>query len=147
MNYKVGQVLYLCNEENMKIIPIQIIEEITRTTIEGKEKNYIATFPDRKKTKINISSIQEQLFSDIKQIKNHMIQNATNAIIRMSNAAQELEKIAFDLNPENVKEKENHVNLNESYVQAGNKDDIITVDLGDGTKAKMKTSNLEKVKI
>ena len=44
MNYKVGQVLYLCNEENMKIIPIQIIEEITRTNFEFQS----SSFPDYK---------------------------------------------------------------------------------------------------
>ena len=139
MEYNVGQILYLCNEEKMKIIPLQVVEEIIRTTIKGTEKSYILAFPDTKKTKVNISSFKEGLFSDIDTIKDHMIKNATNAIVRMADAALELENIAFS---DNVVKKEIK---KKKDVQAGNSNDMIMVDLGDGTKAKINSSTLEKV--
>lgn len=139
MEYKVGQILYLCNEEKMKIIPLQVIEEIIRTTINGTEKSYILMFPDSKKTKVNISSFKSGLFEDIDAVKNHMIQNATSAITKMALTAEELKKDAFGISEEkDISKKQNNV-------QVDNNSNIITVDLGDGTKAKINSSNLEKV--
>lgn len=140
MNYKVGQVLYLCNEESMKIIPLQIIEEVVRTTINGTEKNYILLFPDNKKTKIDLNKIKGKVFESIEQIQSHMIQNATEAINRMAKTAEILKEKAFDV----VEDKKN-VPQKEIGVQVEANDDIIMVDLGNGTKAKMNTSSLEKV--
>ena len=143
MNYKVGQVLYLCNEEKMKIIPLRVVEEIIRTTIEGKEKSYILIFPDSKRTKVNLKSIKGKVFDNIEQIKNHMIKNATDAINRMAITAEELQTMAFPRDQvETEVEKVHQIN---NDVQVENKDDIITVDLGGGVKAKMNTNSLEKV--
>lgn len=141
MNYEVGQILYLCNEEKMKIIPLQVVEEIIRTTIKGKEKSYILIFPDSKKTKVNFKSIKGKIFDDINQIKSHMISNATDAINRMAITAEELQLLAFNTTP---KEEKNVHQINND-VQVENKDDIIMVDLGDGVKAKINTNSLEKV--
>ena len=142
MNYQVGQVLYMCDENRMKIIPLQVVEEITRTTLEnGKEKNYIVMFPDSKKTKIDLNNITHQIFQDIDKIESTMIKNASDAIKKMRKAAELLSKEAFLI--EEKKEKNN--NQNEAQVQVETNDDIIMVDLGNGTKAKMNTSSLEKV--
>ena len=50
MEYKVGQILYLSNEKSLKVIPVQIVEEVIRTTMAGKEKTYMVQFPDKNKT-------------------------------------------------------------------------------------------------
>ena len=142
MNYKVGQVLYLCNEESMKIIPLQIIEEIIRTTIDGTEKNYILLFPDNKRTKIDLDKIKGKVFESIEQIQTHMIKNATDAINRMAKTAEILKEKAFNVN---VVEDKKNLPQKEIGVQVEANDDIIMVDLGNGTKAKMNTSSLEKV--
>jgi len=39
--YQVGQILFLIGDSN-KVIPIQVVEEVIRTTLAGKEKTYIA---------------------------------------------------------------------------------------------------------
>lgn len=140
MEYHVGQILYLCNEEKMKIIPIQIVEEVIRTTLSGKEKNYIGMLPDKKKTKINVTDIQGSLYDSLNDVKSHMIKNATEAINRMGEMASMLEKEAFEIEKAIKK-----IDQKENSVQADVNDDIITVDLGNGVKAKMNTSILDKV--
>ena len=42
-NYRVGQILFLIADTS-KVLPIQVIEEVIRTTLEGKEKTYIIRF-------------------------------------------------------------------------------------------------------
>tara|TARA_B100000674_G_C37737850_1_gene867482 strand:- start:62 stop:499 length:438 start_codon:yes stop_codon:yes gene_type:complete len=142
MDYQVGQILYMCDENKMKIIPLQVVEEITRTSLDnGKEKNYIVMFPDSKKTKINLNNITHKIFQDIDEVEKTMIKNASEAIKKMRNAAELLSQKEFKV-PENTDKTQNQ---NEKRVQVETNNDIITVDLGDGTKAKMNTSLLEKV--
>jgi hypothetical protein len=121
----------------MKIIPLQIIEEVIRTTIDGKEKNYILLFPDNKRTRINLNKIKGKVFDDIDSIQTHMINNATDAINRMASAAVELESIAF-----NLEKKQSPI---KKGVQVETNDDIIMVDLGNGLKGKVNPTTLEKV--
>jgi hypothetical protein len=142
MEYQVGQILYICNEKNMNIYPIQIVEEVVRTTLNGKEKTYLVMLPDKEKTTFDIAKVKDNLFDSIDLVKDHMITNATNAINKMSHAAVMLSKEAF-----NIKEavNENIVIQNDKHVQVETNNDIIMVDLGNGVKAKMNTNNLEKV--
>ena len=142
MSYQVGQILFMCDENKMKIIPIQVVEEITKTTLEsGKEKNYVVMFPDTNKTRVSLKNINHKIFEDINEVENTMIKNATDAIKKMRKAAELLSNETF-----NAQGKE-EINLiqNEKQVQVETNNDIITVDLGGGVKAKMNTNNLKKV--
>ena len=142
MDYQVGQILYMCDENKMKIIPLQVVEEITRTSLDnGKEKNYIVMFPDSKKTKINLNNITHKIFQDIDEVEKTMIKNASEAIKKMRKAAEILSQKEF----KKSEKKEKTQNQIEKHVQVETNNDIIMVDLGDGTKAKMNTSSLEKV--
>ena len=43
MNYRVGQILFLIADAS-KVVPIQVVEEVIRTTLEGKEKTYMIRY-------------------------------------------------------------------------------------------------------
>lgn len=140
MNYKVGQFLYICNQKKMRIMPVQVVEEIIRTTLQGEETSHIIMFPDSKKTCVPIDSISEKIFCDINTVKAHMINNATDAIERMSLSAVTLQKQVFGM-PD-----EKNVLPNKNDVQEDVNNDIIMVDLGGGVKAKLNQKNLEEMK-
>lgn len=139
MEYKVGQILYICDESRMKIIPIQVVEEVVRTTISGIEKNYMVMFPDTKRSTASIDKVKGKLFNDPETVQDYMIKNASDAIKRMRGAAEALRDEAF------ATQKENTDVQIKNDVQAETNNDIIMVDLGGGVKAKMNTSILEKV--
>ena len=140
MQYKVGQVLYTCSKKSVKIIPMQVVEIITRVTIDGDSKEYVLQLPDKEKTVTPLSNIKSDIFTDIESIKEHLISNATAAIEEMISLTQEIVSETFKT--EKIVENKNP---NEIGVQAETNDDIIMVDLGNGVKAKMNTSNLDKV--
>jgi hypothetical protein len=145
MSYQVGQILYMCDENKMKIIPLQVVEEITRTSLKnGKEKNYIVMFPDTKKTHVNLSSINHKIFKEINKVEETMIKNATDAIKRMRKAAELLSNSVFKQQQQPPAVISETIQ-NDAHVQVETNNDIITVDLGNGVKAKMNSSTLEKV--
>ena len=123
MEYKVGQILYLSNEKSLKVIPVQIVEEVIRTTMAGKEKTYMVQFPDKNKTVADIQTINKDLYSDIQQLKLDMIANATNSIEKIIETSQELVSIAFNINSLENKEV---ANKEESHVQVDTNSDIIS---------------------
>ena len=142
MNYKVGQVLYMTNPESLKIIPVQVVEEVSRTTMSGTDISYMIQLPDKKKTIADIKAVKGEIYEDVNRLRNEMIQKATASIEKMIGLAEKLSKTEF-----NVQEKaieNNNIQINND-VQAETNNDIIMVDLGGGVKAKMKTTELEKV--
>ena len=136
MNYQVGQVLYTCNEKSLKIIPLQIVEIVVRTTINGEKKEYIVQLPDKENTTTSLESIGGNIFSDIDTIRTHLIDNATSAIDKMINLANSIVTERF-INVNNVVQ-------NNTSMQVDTNNDIIMVDLGNGVKAKMNTKNLNQ---
>ena len=66
--YKVGQILFLIGESTTKIIPVQVVEEVVRTTLTGKEKTYTIMLPDQDQTTVDIQSIKGECRATIKII-------------------------------------------------------------------------------
>jgi len=143
-NYQVGQILFFIADSS-KVIPIQVIEEVVRTTLEGKEKTYIAKLPDKKATTVDIKKLQGHLFNSKEEASAFMMKNAKEAITQMINQAA---TIASEIYKQEIKEgidtllETSFENLEK--VQPDEEDDIIKVDLGNGTFGKMSVANLNK---
>ena len=153
MKYKVGEIFYLVGDENLKVIPFRIVEEITRTNLEGIEKNYIAELPDSKKTRVSVKRLKGKVFEDIRSLKTHMIENAKKAIETMVFDAIAISESVFKTNALKeisegmVSKEEITLPLNENNnVQNKSNEDIIKIDIGNGVIANMRATDLEKVK-
>ena len=145
MDYTVGQILYMTSLKSLRIIPVQVVEEVSRTTLKGKETSYIVQLPDKEKTRFNVNSLKTPLYSDIVELEKTMIDNAKTSIKKMVVLAKDLATSEFPKQVEFENDiKEDNIN-NDKGVQVNNNDDIILVDLGNGVKAKMKKNELEKV--
>tara|TARA_Y100000385_G_C12667019_1_gene456293 strand:+ start:41 stop:517 length:477 start_codon:yes stop_codon:yes gene_type:complete len=148
--YRVGQILFLIADAS-KVVPIQVIEEVIRTTLEGKEKTYIIKFPDKKGTTADIKKVKGELFSSKAKVKSYMIENAKNAITQMVSMAEEMSINIFDSHPSDVRiveEIQKDINDDsedlekEEEVQPLGDDGIIRVDLGNGKFGKINVDNL-----
>lgn len=149
MKYKVGQVFYLIGLETARVIPFMIVEEVTRTTITGIEKTFIAELPDAKKTKIDVFKLKGIVFDNLEELRTHMLENANNAISTMIDQALQLADEAFDTSllssyensSKNVPEYEEEIDGVQSDMQG----DKVSVDIGGGIIAKINLRDLEKV--
>ena len=149
MKYKVGQVFYLIGLETARVIPFMIVEEVTRTTIAGIEKTFIAELPDVKKTKIDVLKLKGVVFDNLEELKAHMIENAKNAIATMIDQALQLSDEAFNTNL--LSSYEDNAEIISEYheeidsVQNNTQGDKVSVDIGGGIIAKINLRDLEKV--
>ena len=137
-NYEVGQILYLTNEKAFKIIPIQVVEEVVRTTISGKIKTYLVQFPNKEKTVVDINDIKFKCFKTEKEVRDYLLENTRSAI-------DALIKVANDLKHEAYSSSLNVISNDDIVVQQEEGSDIINVDLGNGQVGKLKVEDLTKV--
>jgi len=124
--YEVGQILYMTSSKSFKIIPIQVVEEVVRTTISGKEKTYMICFPDKEKTVTDINKIKSKIFKTIADVESHLIENTKAAIKQLIKEAELIKNDAFG----SIKKTDDVIE--DDPVQQSNPDDIIKVDLGNG---------------
>lgn len=161
--YQVGQILFLMSNNN--VFPVQVVEEIIKTTLDGQEKTYIVLFPNKEETKSDISKLKGKLFKTKVEVRNYMINNATKAINEMVTLAEKISDEVFgyveeeNLIPEYLHPKIEKQEIELSFptpeevleeetiakMQQGNKEDIITIDLGNGQVGKINQAELNKV--
>ena len=149
--YRVGQILFLIADAS-KVVPIQVVEEVIRTTLDGKEKTYIVKFPDKKGTTVDIKKVKGELFQSKDEVREYMIDNAKSAIEQMVSLAEEMSINIFNASSydETVQEEtdqelvmlESDVGEKEEEVQQPEDDGIIRVDLGNGKFGKINVDNL-----
>ena len=137
-HYEVGQILYTTSSSSFKVIPIQVVEEVIRTTIKGKEKTYMISFPDAKKTVVDIKKIKGQIFKTAKGVEEYLLENTKAAIKDLLKEADIVKSDAFGVSTVPSEEKE----LKDNIVQQGEQEDIIKVDLGDGIVGRLPKSQI-----
>lgn len=140
--YEVGQILFLANESSFKIIPVQIVEEVVRTTIDGKFKTYLVKFPNKDRSIVDIETIKLKHFKSEEEVRNYLIENTKNAIDNLIKGANIIKEEVFGVsindNASKIKSKK------KKRVQQKNEGDIIKVDLGNGQTGNFKVKDLTK---
>lgn len=92
MKYEVGQVVYLLSNNEMKIFPARIEEEIVRKRIGSEEVSYKVTLPTKDRSTVNLSEIDATAFTSVQDIRSHMIENAVKTIDSMIEKAARMSR-------------------------------------------------------
>ena len=142
--YKVGQILFLIGTKSTRIIPVQITEEVVRTTVEGKQKTYTVMLPDKIKTTVDIKEIKGELFKTWQDLRIQMLANATKAIDNMITKAVNISENVFNISKDDKLELLDNDTLNDKNVQHDENHDIIKVDLGNGQVGNMSVETFNK---
>ena len=147
-DYRVGQILFLIHDAS-KVVPVQVVEEVVRTTLNGREKTYIVKFPDKKETTADISKVKSKIFESKELVRSYMLENATQAIEKMVEDAANISMDVFsdvvEMQLEMLNSEKTESMIPEKKVQQGTEPSIITVDLGNGNFGKLNSTDLNKI--
>ena len=83
MNHKVGQIIFLLDNSEMKIFPARIEEEIVRRTVGSEEISHKVLLPDKARSVVSLSDLDVSVFTSLTDLRHHMIENATRTIDRL----------------------------------------------------------------
>lgn len=84
MSYKAGQILYLLVNDEMKIIPAQVVEVVVRHKFnEDVSTSYNLLLPGKSGAVVSLDEIDASVFTDSASLHAHMLGNATTSIDKM----------------------------------------------------------------
>ena len=81
MNFNIGQVLYVMLNNGTKLIPVKVIEEMRKKTLDGEVYTYSVLSPNGKK--YNLDNFDGQIFNDSNQAYEDLLERATQNIKMM----------------------------------------------------------------
>ena len=128
---QINQVLWVINSENQNVIPVKIIEKVTKETASGVKTEFIVETVTGKKTPL--SSISGPHFEDIQDASNHLLTAASELINRVISRAVE-----------SAKKFQNVAPVVQKHVQFDEEDDTMyqeepeMVTLPDGRQARVR---------
>ena len=93
-DYTVGQVVYLLQTKSFSVVPVQVVEQITKNTLNGSETVYNVKIPGKEEMLV-LSSFEGEVFDDLREVKAYMIKNVTSNIEKMVTQADQLAKQHF----------------------------------------------------
>ncbi len=97
--YEVGQTIYTILEDKYKVLPLKVSEQIVTKTLEGETISYKAMMPNKKMSKIDLSKLKN-IYTDIKEVKKYMLDNAESAINEVLAETISVEGKYFDIKEE-----------------------------------------------
>jgi len=79
-SYEVGTVLWIIHKDRPGLMAYQVIEEITKKTLEGEKIQYIVRSAMPKAKAVKLETIKGNIFEDSEEAKQKLLENATRAI-------------------------------------------------------------------
>lgn len=126
--YTIGQVIFVISNHENRVMPLQIIEEVVRKTIEGEEVSYTVRSGEEA---IQPLPKNAEVFETLGQVKDAMIKRATSAIDGMlATALRSAEELFGHKEILSLKKPVQPIKKQQDKVET-------FVELPDGTKAKV----------
>ena len=124
---KINQVLWVIDNKTQTIVPVKIVEKVTKETLEGSKTEFIVQTPANKKA--NLNSVDGKSFESLNEAKKFLLDSAQELVSSIIQRAQMVaEKVGFFHAQEEIQS-----DIIEPEI---NTDDFIT--LPDGRLAKVK---------
>jgi len=139
MKYNIGQVLYVLLNKETKICPIQVVEEITKKTLEGESTIYVVRFGKKSDT-ANLDDLDGQVFDSIEVLRSTLHERVIRTIdVVISNT---LKRSQEWYQQQEIMKNSQHQNELDATSELIQELDEAIITLPDGTVAKMKSSPL-----
>ena len=143
MSYKIGQVLFVAPKGKTQIIPIQVVEEITKKTLTGDIVVYMVK-PGTEGKMVDITSIEGEIFETAPAAQKALTERAAKYIAKLVAHATEQARVwypnSFEMTPPNS----NVFNIASETESDDDDMDGAIITLEDGTKARVKLSQALK---
>lgn len=138
--YQIGKVLYVVLSNKSQVYPMQVIEVITKKTLQGEETKYVLQAGSDKSTTVFLDQIDGEIFDSAEKARTTLVKRATNVVNKIIDAAVQKSKLWY---PESVNEPQTIEDLPD-FGTISSPNELVhdpesqTVMLPDGTVAKVK---------
>lgn len=134
--YEIGQVVFVVLSKKQQIFPMQVVETVTKKTLQGEEIKYCLQAGSDKTTKIMLDQIEGEIFTSADEARSTLISRATLHINRLVDAAAKKANIWYS---DDIKQEVAELPASEpviSFLEQTEAQDIVV--LPDGNVARIK---------
>jgi len=134
--YEIGQVVFVVISKKQQIFPMQVVETVTKKTLQGEEIKYCLQAGSDKSTKIMLDQIDGEIFTSSEDARSTLTSRASLQISRLVDSAV---KKAKDWYTKEIKQELNELEVNEpeiSFIEQDSVQDVVV--LPDGNVARIK---------
>jgi hypothetical protein len=128
--YKIGQILYVALNAPPKVIPVMVVEEITKKTLDIEETVYVVETHEGQR--VDLSKMNGNTFDSIKKCSEHLMLAFEKAIEKIMCNAEELRKSKW------LEETVEPVITTKEELATTEESEYVLVELPDGTMARVR---------
>jgi hypothetical protein len=146
--YSIGQVLFVVLNKKSQIYPMQVIEIITKKTLQGEEIQYLLQGGSDKTSTVLLNQVDGEIFDESEKARSILVQRATSQINRLVDAAVTKSKewygvSAIDSSPHSIQDLPD-LNARTPEFSRKIQDDegVVGITLPDGTVAKVRLPSM-----
>jgi len=132
MDYSVGQILFVLLKKERAVLPIRVVEQVIRQTIDEKIVSYMIMLPNAEETVMKLDKLDADVFLSIDDVRKQMIENATTMIEKIIENAENVKSTKFSVLETDAGAEQNLAD-----------NEKLEITFEDGTKGKINMSNLE----
>ena len=92
--YDVGQVVFVISDKHKRVLPVRVIEQVVRRTLDGESVEYRVQ-GDQKGQTYTLSQIGTNHFRSAEDVRKYMYENATTTIDEIVNAALQVAQAKY----------------------------------------------------
>lgn len=81
--YSVGEIVYVILSKKNIVVPMRIVEEITKKTLDGEQTNYLLQSGSDVTVTVMLTDVDGEIFKTDEEIKAVLIERATTQIAKM----------------------------------------------------------------
>jgi hypothetical protein len=85
--YSIGQVLFVVLSKKSQVYPMQVVETITKKTLQGEQVTYVLQAGSDKESRVMLDSIEGEIFSSSEKARQTLIMRATSQINKLIEVA------------------------------------------------------------
>ena len=138
--YQVGQVLFVILNKRAQVYPMMVVEEVTKRTLQGEVINYVLQGGSDPKTTVLLDLVDGEIFESANEAKHVLIARATTQIERLIDNATIKATEWYSLDDPDANNQSRIMELSPIKVADNVSDNIVKVELSDGTFANLKIS-------
>jgi hypothetical protein len=137
VSYKIGQVLFVAPKGKTQLIPIQVVEEITKKTLKGDIVVYMVK-PGSEGKMIDIATVDGEIFETAAAAQKSLTERAARYIAKLvANSSQQAQSW-YPNSFESTTSSSNVIDITQERDVSPDEMDGAIITLEDGTKARIK---------
>ena len=98
--HAVGDVLYIISNKKRNVVPVRVVEQIVRRTIDGEQVSFKVALPGKNpQESVDLHSIDGTSYRTLGDARRFLYDQATTAINDLLETAAEVSKVHFGVDP------------------------------------------------